>query len=197
MLDTNLSGINNIISIYSLCTATEKADGKEWYKQACRYATAIAIEYNCEFSAVVGVIAALSPNVRWETNVQAAEELVKAYTLDIDIETIRLPCYRANVNKAWMIINGSDPLEVLGGNKVRAFYGCIMGLDNTSVCVDAHAYSVWLNQRLTTKGIGKISDKLYQQISNDYVVAARILNLEPRVLQATTWVTWRRLHGIQ
>jgi hypothetical protein len=202
MLDNNSYAVcdnvavNNIISVYNLSTAIERADGREWYRTAFRHATAIANEYNCEFEAVVGVIAALSPNVRWSTNVQAAEDLVKAYVFDVDIEAVRLPCYRANVKKAWAIINGMPVLDVLRGNKVRAFFENIMGLNHTTVCVDAHAYAVWLNQRVTTKSVGKISDKLYKQISDDYIEAARQLQLEPRVLQATTWVTWRRLHGI-
>ena len=56
--------------------------------------------------------------------------------------------------------------------------------------------------RLTMKNVPNIGKKLYAEICDDYVEAAEILtgsrfeNLTAYEVQAITWVTWRRLHGI-
>jgi hypothetical protein len=185
----------NILSVYLQSSEMDKVTGRAWYSQAYQYTTRLAAKYNCEIPAVAGVIAALSPNTRWETNVHAAEELVKAYTYDIPLTSLALPCYKANVLKAWSIINGESPLDVLGGNKVRSFYACIMG-SKEDVCVDGHAYSIWYGRRLSMKQVPRLSDKIYKTVSDDYKKVASLLDITPYILQATTWVTWRRMHNV-
>ena len=97
--------------------------------------------------------------------------------------------------------NGIEDVEtILNGRKITAFYRCIMGEDDT-VCVDGHAYSIWFGDRLTLKDVPNIGKRLYAEITADYVEAARILTEDgyPTTcyeIQAITWVTWRRLHGV-
>ena len=70
------------------------------------------------------------------------------------------------------------------------------------VCIDGHAYSVWFGQRLTMKQVPNIGKKLRQQIKTDYVDACAFINDEldedftPADIQATTWVTHKRIYGV-
>lgn len=56
---------------------------------------------------------------------------------------------RPNMRKAWRILKGEQPLAVLGGDKVRAFYSLMINPDNSEdVCIDRHAVSLWYGSKL-------------------------------------------------
>jgi hypothetical protein len=155
--------------------------------------------YSVSADAVAGVIAALSPNNRWERNLRDADALIRAYTLGglSDALEVKTSTYNKNKAKALDILGGKLPLDVLGGLKVRAFYGCIIGADD--VCVDGHAYAIWRGERISTSSTPKISAKLYGSIVADYVKAAATINsvlgttYRAYQVQAITWLTWRRM----
>jgi hypothetical protein len=184
----------NILAVYAQATTVEQHNGSLWYSRAREAATELSKKYNCTIEAVVGVIAALSPNVRWEKNLAAAEELIKAYTYDLPLDTLRLPCYKTNVLKAWEILSGSPPLTVLRGNKVTHFYSCI--LYGYGLCVDGHAYCVWYGSRMSIREVPRISDKMYNQVAYDYHTVASELGIPAHQLQAITWCVWRRMHEV-
>ena len=150
---------------------------------------------------MAAVIAALSPNNRWERNLRDADNLIGAYILGgySDAVKVKSSTYGLNKAKALEILEGAAPLEVLGGLKVRAFYGCIMGDD--AVCVDGHAYAIWKGERISTSSTPKISAKLYASISADYAKATDTVNsvlggqYKPFQIQAITWLAWRRLNN--
>ena len=88
----------------------------------------------------------------------------------------------------------SSAITLLGGPKLREFAACIDGLPE--VCIDGHAYCIWAGERTGLKDVPAIGVKLRKQIKADYMQAAEDLNLEPFELQAITWCTWRRIHGV-
>lgn len=188
----------SILAVFFQATEAERHEGLSWYGRAQQVARRIA-ETNDEicFRTVAGVIAALSPNNRWERNVADAEALIKVFTYGGDCDALKVSTFGKNKAKAIAILKGADPLGVLGGNKVRAFYQCILGDDD--VCVDGHAYSVWLGQRVPTSKTPSISDKLYNKIASDYRLATKeIIGITgdfylPSQVQAVTWVVWRNL----
>jgi hypothetical protein len=188
----------NIVAVFFQANEAERCEGLGWYDRAQQVARRIA-ETNDEicFRAVAGVIAALSPNNRWERNVTDAEALIKVFTHGGDCDALKVSTFGKNKAKAIAILKGADPLDVLGGNKVRAFYQCILGYD--AVCVDGHAYSIWLGQRIPTSKTPSISDKLYVKIAEDYRLATSLINTItgdsylPYQIQAITWVAWRNL----
>lgn len=188
----------SILAVFFTANAVEQHEGLSWYGRAQSVARRLSDRYyGCDLSTTAGVIAALSPNNRWERNVIDAEALIKVYTHGGDVDTLKVCTFAKNKAKAIAILQGADPLDVLGGRKVRAFYQCIMG--ENAVCVDGHAYSIWLGQRVPTSKTPKISDKLYDKISEDYRIAANQINeitgsfYLPSQVQAITWVTWRNL----
>lgn len=190
---------SHILAVYFAANDAEISHGVRWYDAAHDAAQAIASRYGLPLTTVAGVIAALSPNNRWERNLIDADGICRLYAMGgrDDAQQLKVCTYDSNKTKALTILDGAAPLSVLGGLKVRAFYGCIMGAD--AVCIDGHAFSIWKGERIPTTRTPKISPKLYKSIAADYKHAAQTINAivhasySAAQLQAITWVVWRRL----
>ena len=199
-------GTRNIIAVYALATSGERVEGTEWYNRANRVAATIAAEHGISLEAAAGVIAALSPNNRWERNIVDAENLIRAYSIGgaEEAENVKVCTYGKMRAKAIQILGAWDShvdhVTILNGRKITAFYECIIGRTD-AVCIDGHAYSIWFGDRLTMKQVPNIGKKMYAEIVSDYVQAARILSANGTSVtafevQAITWCAWRRLHGV-
>lgn len=178
----------NILAIYEAANEEELREGMSWYANA--HADCLEISGNLKLAA--GIVAAVSPGLRWEKNIEAARRIIDGTPLS-GLGRI----WGANKEKAMDILEGKDPEKVLGGNKVRAFYRLIVQPWNKEeVCVDGHAYCIWLGKKLPTDEIPQISNHTYACIWGDYVTVAGALGILPHQLQAVTWLTWRRIHGV-
>lgn len=188
----------SILAVYFSANPAEVQHGAQWYKQARLIAQTIADNYSLSLQTVAGVIAAISPNNRWERNIIDADLLCKLYANGGDCAALKVSTYPANKRKALQILAGFDPFDILGGLKVRAFYDCIMG-NLSAVCVDGHAYSLWLGDRVPTTKTPKISSKLYAAIAADFKLATAQINqitganYRPAQIQAIAWLAWRRM----
>lgn len=194
----NLITHGQILAVFFSANLAEQQEGLGWYARADAIARSLADRYlHGDYYVAAAVIAALSPNNRWERNVTDAEALIRTFTLGEDYDALKVCTFSKNKAKAIEILKGAAPLDVLSGRKVRSFYQCIIGQDD--VCVDGHAYAIWLGQHVPTTKTPKISDKLYDQISQDYRTAARQINeitgcyYQASQVQAITWVAWRNL----
>jgi hypothetical protein len=191
-----------------LATQGDILAGIEWYARALRFARMLVQAYDgLTLGQAVGVIAALSPNNKWARNCVDAEAMIKAWHAGADPLTVKVCTFNPNKAKAAAILAlTADELEtdtiaeILNGRKVVAFYRSIMG-DPDAVCVDGHAYAVWIGERIPTTQTPKIGVKLYADIARAYqLVAKRSFNLcgvtlSATQVQAVTWVTYRRLLG--
>lgn len=191
--------VRNILSVFDQATPNEKTYGLDWYFQANETAREIAKEFSLPVPTVAGVIAVLSPNQTFDTTLRAARDVLSAVTRGLEPYEITIPAYTRNKEKAWALAQGGDRETYLRGLKVNAFYKNIVSpWTSTAVTVDGHAYSVWLGDRVSTH---KVPSKIFRPkwfgtISEDYVEASRLLTLKPWQVQAVTWVTWRRLNGV-
>lgn len=191
---------SHILAVFFSATDHERSHGSDWYLTAHKSAQSMADRYGVSLSTVAGVIAALSPNNRWERNLIDADRLIRLHTFGSPDDTaqLKVSTYGANKRKALSILDGTSPMDALGGLKVRAFYGCIMG-DPDAVCVDGHAYAIWQGQYIPTTRTPKISAKLYAAITADYKQATATINAImganylPSQIQAITWTAWHRL----
>lgn len=177
----------NILRVYHQATADEIDYGLRWYAIAQEEAVELMPDSP---SVAAGIIAALSPGLRWEFNILAADRIIAGEPLDgLGVRWSR------NVMKAKRILAGEAPDTVLRGNKVRAFYDCIVNHESTSVCIDSHAYSIWYGKRFTTEEVPHLDRRnRYQNIVRDYHIVANEVGVRPMQLQAICWVVWRRLH---
>lgn len=189
----------NILAVFFTATPAEIIKGERWYADALSFCCSVANTTGLPIHAVAGVTAALSPNNKWERNMRDAEALCRAFaagTID-DAAALKVSTFNKNKNKALRILAGEQPLDILGGLKVRAFYSCIVGDD--SVCIDGHAYAIWLGQYVPTTKTPSVSPKLYQSISDAYRQAAITINsvtgddYTAAQVQAITWTVWQRI----
>ena len=194
-----------IVAKFQLATSQEVQLGCDWYRSALNIAGRIASKYHIRVEVAAGVIAALSPNNRWERNIIDAEAMIKCWSAggtDEDILAVKVCTYTKMQEKALNILKGGDIITVLNGPKIIEFFNCITNPLLNDVCIDGHAYSVWFGQRLTMKQVPNIGKKLRQQIKTDYVDATMFINEElnesysPADIQAITWVTHKRIYGV-
>ena len=200
-----------IVARFSLATSQEVQLGCDWYPSALKIATRIADKYNMSTVLVAGVIAALSPSNKWERNVYDAEALIKVWragatrdeVLDKDNPIIKVCTYLNQKTKAWDILTTSDPVvDILKGVKTIEFFNCITNPLLDDVCIDGHAYSVWLGSRVPVDKVPNIQGKIRQTIKQDYRDATAFINGEldeqysAATIQAVTWVTHKRIHNV-
>lgn len=183
----------NPTQLIKLARALEARDpelyqqGLNWYTAAYDQAVFLADYYSTySTTQVAGVLAALSPQVSWKRNLELAESAIVSHLSGLPITGQT----GDNCTKAQRILDGSSPLDVLGGLKVRAFYQCIMAKGQTdSVCIDRHALAAWYCPGQVVWG--SLTPKRYHAVAADYVTAARVLGVSPAVCQAVVWCAWR------
>ncbi len=167
--------------------------GMTWYAQALFDATELADGTGFAVEQAAGVVAALSPQTAWWQNLMLAKQalgagvMVQGHTGD-------------SMRKVNAILQGAEPLDVLGGLKVRSFYANIVsgGLDD-GVTIDRHAWDIATGLKGYAQNLS-ITPGRYAAASECYSRAASILSdlgATPAQLQAIAWVAWRDAHGIR
>lgn len=192
--------VRNILKVYRMATDDDVRAGIEWYARAKREAEFTSTLLGLPVSTVVGVMAALSPNNRWERNKVDAFNLCSAFVRGLTADDIRVSTYHNMKAKAWTIledrlVRNDEILARLNGQKIRSFYSNIMGLDE--VTVDGHALNIARGYRVgLTDDATNIGVKMYRELQSAYVRAAKRAGVKPHEMQAITWTVWKRVHNI-
>ena len=192
--------VRNILKLYRMATDEDTANGVEWYARAERMAKAIAEDAGLPLPTVIGVMAALSPNNKWERNCRDAATMCQAWQNGESMDSFKVSCYNTMKAKAWAILDlgltdDEDILSHLNGQKIRSFYSNIRGLDE--VTIDGHALNIARGKREgLTSDKTNMGKREYRSMQEAYVRAALRVNVKPHVLQAITWTTWKRIHNI-
>lgn len=198
----------HITAMLRAATPDDLRSGIAWYNHAARSAADISGRARLPMEATAAVIAALSPRNNWDRNVADATAVCRAYYTgghDAALQTT-VSTFGRNLRKAVAILDNADKspddfAAILSGRKVTSFYWNILGNHNP-VTVDGHAYSIWSGRRIPLADTPKIGPPLYRTISRAYrLVASRSTSivgqpLTPAQVQAVTWTTYRRLHGL-
>jgi len=196
--------VENILAIYNLATPDEIEHGVTWYATAYCESLKIAEDLDIPVHIVVGVVAALSPNNKWDRNIVNARDLCTAYINGDSIESFKVSTYGKMKEKAWRIMDEMPDYEatkvLLNGQKIVCFFENIMG-ENTCT-VDGHAYNIFHAERQGLTGSISIGKKEYAMIQTAYMHAGLRTSINGRTLkayemQAITWVVWRRIHNIK
>lgn len=188
-----LQAVHNILRVYHQACAGEIDAGLRWYAQAHDEALRIEADRGqLSVAQVCGIIAALSPGLRWERNIAAAERLI----IGEGLEGLGIRWY-AGVRKAERILKGETIADVLQGNKTFCFYDNLFNPSRSErVTIDGHAWAIQVGVRLALDKVPSLSDKQYWRVEKDYQTAAGEVSIRPLQLQAITWCVWRRLHGV-
>jgi hypothetical protein len=191
MTFTDTPTVSNVLAVYSGASAHSLREGLSWYLDAHNVSSALAGQYGVSVVHVAGIIAALSPMNGWENNKRKAAQLLAQGNGD--------GCgLRTNVAKAERIFAGADPLDVLRGDKVTAFYRTILDpFGDIDPVIDRHAFDIAVGERTDEKRRGILGRKgVYSTFANVYRDAAKVAGIGSAQMQAVTWVAWREALGI-
>jgi len=136
----------------------------------------MAREHGTTQAVAAGVIAALSPRIRWVRNLAVARLALAGKKVT--------GVFKNNLAKARRIIAGEKPLGVLSGPKTRAFYRAIMG-DESAAVID-----VWM-LRAVNYAKYKLRDHEYNRITSALARAAHVVGTTIARLQAVVWAVVR------
>lgn len=172
----------NIERVLDAASMGDWAEGMDWYSEA--HALALDLSPSDPWRAA-GVIAALSPMKKWDLNKSLA---IRAF------ETGTVTGHTSTMNRiAQAILDGSPTLEMLKGDKTRAFASAIATNGDTDmVTIDRHAHDVAMH-KVFTDADRKIGKRIYREMSSAYLIVADAHNLSGCQVQAITWVAWKRL----
>ena len=137
--------VRQILKVYRSATADEIEHGMKWYAIAKRDSTKVAKEFGISVNTVVGVVAALSPNLGWNINIKAARILIECFANGGAMDDVTVSAYPQNKRKAWemleqKMVRRKAIMAKLNGPKTTAFFANIIGLD--VVTVDGHAKNI-------------------------------------------------------
>ena len=186
---------------YALANLTEQdiEEATHWYKTAQDEARQIAERLDMPVYIVVGVMAALSPNNKWERNLTNAYELCKAFQDGQGMDSVKVSTYHKMKEKAWDILTEIPDYDTvilrLNGKKIVSFFRNIMGEDD--ITIDGHARNIYYNERVgLTDNKTNIGVKEYAKLQEEYLTVAKEYDLLGRQMQAITWVAWKKKHNI-
>ena len=154
-------------------------------------------DYELNPGTAAGFVAALSPLNSWESqlkftppSIAAGIQLIRAG--HSPFTAIRGPGFFSNKDKAGRILSGENPLDVLGGDKVRSFFLNLSG-DFSAVTIDRHAVAIagYTGKGLSASGVP--TERLYKRLAMAYRFAGETLDLTGAEIQALAWCHWRRL----
>lgn len=178
-----------------LCASdTEIHDGMTFYEGAHGLCKLIAAIYNVTVAQVAGIYAALSPLNTWDTNVANIFDILRYG------EQAKVNTPHANKHKALQVAGGADPLVILKGSKVRAFYRAIADPSTRdAVPVDRHLFCLALGLKITANAqlsrlIG--SPPLYSRVERAYLELGERERIGNR-LAAIAWFVQRRIEAGQ
>lgn len=186
--------------MYGLASPDEIKGGLAWYQSAHAHACELSSLYGIPMRAASEIIAALSPNVRWERNVADAYTLCGVLAAGGDLASIRINTYSANRSKAGAIfraaVAGLPYAGILSGPKVTRFAKTIeTPWESNGITVDVHAFSVASGKRFTTSDvvIGAVN---YRTCERAFITVGAELGIAGHQVQAITWTVWKRIHNI-
>lgn len=190
--------MNNLLRVYNRASLEDFNEGMRWYTNAHLRAKVIGERWGLTTQGVCGAVAALSPGRQWELNLEDASLLCEEFSKGA--RGRKLPSVgsygRANVIKAERCLNGEDPWAVLGGNKVRAFYACLLDPTNKEwVCIDRHAKSAAIGEPVKEDN-AMVREGEYHLIERHFKRGAERQGMIPNQFQAVICVVWRRLGGV-
>jgi len=185
----------NILGTLALADANERKLGENWYAKAVADVSALAAKMDIAHESAAGVVSALSPNCPWSQNIQSAERLIRQKALDIDA-MVGVMAYKANRVKALAILAGAPVGGVLGARKTYYFWRALCG-DSQATVIDGHALNIARGAWGASLKQTAMTPKQYFVVAQAYRDTADYVGMTPCALQATTWVTWRRLQGVR
>lgn len=158
----------------------------QWYWAAREFCGRLSAQTGLTLDTVVGVVSAMSPQVGWDSQVEWTPVFLWDAANGKAPEDCRGPSYVINKRKAFRILAGVDPLSVLKGPKVRAFYSTILAGESRSGPVVVDRWAV----RIAYTGHDEpvtLTARRYETVANAYREVGVRLGMPASEVQALTW----------
>lgn len=153
----------------------------DWYFILHDFAKDLASRTGLTLLQTAGIISALSPMVLFSTNLRDAERFCSTRSI------ANLATYKSQRMKALRILGAKtegEILEILGGNKTKAFFlNILRPQDSMDVCLDTHMLRFF--------GFKSLTPKRYREASMIVYNVAMELGIMPHQLQALIWTAQR------
>ena len=184
----------NITAVYDMASNDDMESGRSWYGRASEFCQTLADNYGRTLADVAGIMSALSPATSFEQNVIDTVNVLAGN----DHESVST--YGPQYAKALDIRDtGLDPALAMGESKTAAFWLNIVNPSTSGrVTVDRHSARVAVDLTMTAvESYFYINTPAkYRVLERAYLAAAEKLDILPHVLQAITWITYRRLFTV-
>lgn len=161
-----------------------RVEGALWYPDRLSFCARLWPEHP---ERVALVLAVTSARTSWVVNQAYTTRVVGAYLAGQQCPAVGTISMRT---KAWRAVAGEDPESVIPratAPKTSDFYRAIMG-DTSVAVIDRWAARAAGWDLPDNQGI---RPRKYRLLSEAYVLAAHLLNVSPRYLQATLWIAKR------
>lgn len=184
--------ITRLLNLYRYARPDELEAGFYWYDAARTEVEALAASYDVRYDIVAAVVAVLSPNVNWETNIHDAAEVLATCRLGGELESIKVSTYNRNRDKAVSIVLSGEVFPHLSGQKVTAFYYNLCG-DYSEPTLDSHTINAWAGRRVETSRteLARRTTTL-RRVRADFIRASTLRHLAAARFQAIIWLTHKR-----
>ena len=188
--------VENVLAAYARADEIDRREGAAAYGRYNAMMGRIANHYGQSLETVAGVFAVLSPNNDYLGNLRSACALLHGWREGWQVAEIVVTTYHHNRARAWQIMEGTPPLELFKGPKIRNFFTNILQPEHPeAITIDGHMVGVWHGQRFTMDKAG-ISHGEYRTIAAGFRSVAAELCLLPSTLQALLWFSWKREHRV-
>ena len=169
-----------------------------WFRYH-RIVAGIAARHGFSVEIGAAVFSALSPNSDYLGNIRDTNRLLAAAAAGKGLDGFKVSTYGANKVKAWRIVQGEKPLDLIVFPKTRNFFLNVLDPnDPAPVTVDGHIFNAWAGRRIPLNSAAmKGSQKRYDEVAD----AIRQIGAERRIIsnvvQGSLWYCWKRLHRIK
>lgn len=175
----------NLRRLYARATDADRREGLAWYPTAVAACQTWSQGLSVPAETIACVIAAISPQCDWSSNLRIAFELLSGQTL------VTGGALRANVDKARRILRDRHtsvyPVFKVAP-KVASFAENLKGYAG-AVTVDTHAVQAAMNAPTVFRSI---HPGAYAIFAGLYADVATELGLRPCDFQAIIWCVWKR-----
>lgn len=186
---------DRLLRLYEAAPESVIEAGRFWYPTAESIIASMSREYAVGRPTVAAIVAALSPQQRWRTNVASARAVLAGHPWNA-------AGYATNRAKAERLAAGESPLIVLGGDKVTNFWANLNG-SRTVVTIDRWGQAAALGFAYPHQP----KHKRYARIAKAYAAAAALVGETPREFQSIIWQIirpaieherdWRIIHAMR
>lgn len=161
-------------------------EGLAWYDTANKFAAELAAEFDLTLDQAAGVIAALSPQKRWDENQRIARLFCETgYAAHTGCQTAKATACITATSKTTIS-------RVLGGLKTRCFYDNIARPTTSEhITIDRWAIRAagWDRNRVTPNQYAKL-ESVYRKTTERWNKSEG-MNLRPLQVQAIVWCAIR------